>query len=313
MLRLDEIKIERFRGIREGTISGLADVNILVGRNNCGKTTVCEAIMRAAQPTDAISRAGVDLWRIVRGEAKTWPPETYYCMQTFSQIRIGLSVTDGRMELVVDNERRGGVNIFHGPQESVIRFARRIAVFLPRDAANIETEKGLWTEMLRQRRDTTITDSLNAIFSMNADTFQLPPDGVLRMLFPLPKGGLPLDVQGDGTRAAMRCIMMLTVLQDTLFIIEEPETHQHPGSLEKFSLALCRQAKAQGVQLLITTHSKECVEKFLDAAKEAGSEGALFHLSLAEDGKLTARRLDAETVETVQKGGLDLRFLDLHV
>jgi len=37
------IKIENFRGIKSLEINDLARVNLFVGRNNCGKTSVLEA------------------------------------------------------------------------------------------------------------------------------------------------------------------------------------------------------------------------------------------------------------------------------
>src|SRR5256885_16052301 len=42
--RLTQLTIENYRGIRKGTIGGLADVNLLVGRNNSGKSSVLEAL-----------------------------------------------------------------------------------------------------------------------------------------------------------------------------------------------------------------------------------------------------------------------------
>ena len=70
-------------------------------------------------------------------------------------------------------------------------------------------------------------------------------------------------------------------------------------------------AKEQEVQLLISTHSAECVRSFLAASKEAGSESAVFHLKL-EDGLLDAKRLDAETVKTLEASGVDVRYLELY-
>ena len=126
-----------------------------------------------------------------------------------------------------------------------------------------------------------------------------------------PEYSVPVDVQGDGTRAALRCLMMLAALRNTLFVMEEPESHQHPGSLERFALAVCKQAKRQEVQLLISTHSAECVRSFLAAAEAADSQSAVYHLQ-REDGALDANRLDHETVQTLQETGVDVRCLDLY-
>ena len=135
------------------------------------------------------------------------------------------------------------------------------------------------------------------------------PNNQLVVLFD--EYSLPLDSQGDGTRAALRTLIVLAMMQDSLLMLEEPECHQHPGSLERFSLALCRLAKAQRVQLIVSTHSVECARAFMSGAATAGSEAAIFHLTL-EEGRQDARRLSPEAVETLTSTGVDVRFLDLY-
>jgi predicted ATPase len=94
-------------------------------------------------------------------------------------------------------------------------------------------------------------------------------------------------------------------------MLEEPESHQHPGSLDRFSTAVCKLAKEQQVQIIASTHSEESVRSFLKGAVAAGSETAVFHLTL-KDGKQVARRLDPEAVETLGSTGIDVRLLDLY-
>src|SRR5258707_15839033 len=72
MIRLHSLTIKHFRGIREGKLEGLTDVNVLIGRNNCGKTTVIEAMMRLATAAgfqqDYLSRAVDFIWNRARQE-----------------------------------------------------------------------------------------------------------------------------------------------------------------------------------------------------------------------------------------------------
>ena len=49
---INELTIHKFRGIKDLTLSGLSDVNILVGINNSGKTSILEAIATYARPFD---------------------------------------------------------------------------------------------------------------------------------------------------------------------------------------------------------------------------------------------------------------------
>jgi len=51
---LRTLRITNFRGLREFEMSGLGRINLLVGTNNCGKTTVLEAIDLLAGPGTAL-------------------------------------------------------------------------------------------------------------------------------------------------------------------------------------------------------------------------------------------------------------------
>lgn len=77
---LKSVVIHNLRGVREGLIEGLEDVNILIGRNGCGKSTVLEAIYMASawvNPSDSLRdvakldyvisrRTGRGFWRNAR-------------------------------------------------------------------------------------------------------------------------------------------------------------------------------------------------------------------------------------------------------
>lgn len=57
-LQLSEFHVERFRAIRGLDLSGLGRLNLLVGRNNSGKTSVLEALALFASPFDPWSWLG---------------------------------------------------------------------------------------------------------------------------------------------------------------------------------------------------------------------------------------------------------------
>jgi predicted ATPase len=56
---ITSVKLERFRGIREGTLDGLAPLTVLVGPNGSGKSSILDALLIAgsANPADAIGRS----------------------------------------------------------------------------------------------------------------------------------------------------------------------------------------------------------------------------------------------------------------
>ncbi len=324
MLLLTEFTVENFRGIRQGTVSGLTDVNVLIGRNNSGKTTLLEAMHRTVArcaSSDFMKAVGV-YWATVRQEtwnesgSRTPAPKGGGVFAGEIETRHGKFKSLGTLHpnVMLKSIREGDIDIFPMIAQEQFpgvmqAFATSASVFRPPDGTNTTIEAKLWPQLLTDRSDKRLAAALNDVFGLQAESFQLLPSGKLIVLFE--NHSVPLDAQGDGTRAAMRCLMLLTALKQTMFILEEPECHQHPGSLEKFALAVCKLAKQNEVQLMISTHSGECVKAFLKAAETAASDSAVFHLSLT-DGIQTARRLDAEAVETLQNTGIDVRFLDLY-
>lgn len=354
MIRLQSLSIKNFRGIREGQIEGLADVNVLVGRNNSGKTTAIEAITRVATTAglqqDVFGQNVEQIWQQARSAVpinRAVRPPNRQQQKTLAALGISGSLPHGdtllfyrqdtSREIEIDAVLRlNGTStqdeqlIFRhtaakkvpgGARADVERaekswdpqitrgFCSSITVFRPTDAFDAAIEQSFWPALLSDRRDRVLTKTLNDVFGLDAESFQLLPNSQFTVLFH--DFSLPLDVQGDGTRAAMRTLMTLSMLKGTLFMIEEPECHQHPGSLERFAGALCRLAKSQSVQIIVSTHSGECVRSFMQAASAAESAAAVFHLSL-DNGKQEARRLDPDAVETLTNTGVDVRFLDLY-
>lgn len=314
MLRLDSVEIQRFRGIREGKLEGLADVNVLIGRNNSGKSTVLEAITAA---TDRIGSSGALSQRHGRLRREAWLTERsesdsnldwFYRRDGAAglKIRLGVSGSIFEYQFWMGDERRDQVA---GNGEAYATWARNVAVFLRHDLGDRRIEQDLWEGLVADRRDKNLVASMNSIFEGGLEQLQPLPNG--KLLFSFADRSVPLDLQGDGVRGAFRSLMMLSAVQAGTFMLEEPECHQHPGALRKFAIALCTQAKKQEVQLIITTHSTECIDAFLEASREAQSEAAVFHLRL-NDGVLDARRLSSKTAATMEESGVDLRELDLY-
>jgi energy-coupling factor transporter ATP-binding protein EcfA2 len=65
-LFLDEFHIEGFRGLQAVTLNDLARFNLLVGRNNSGKTSILEAIAIFSSPLDMVEWASIARSREVR-------------------------------------------------------------------------------------------------------------------------------------------------------------------------------------------------------------------------------------------------------
>ena len=67
----DKIGITAFRGLRDLTLEGCGPVNLLVGENNSGKTTVLEAMLLLANPRD------ISQWESAIAIRGAWPLADY--------------------------------------------------------------------------------------------------------------------------------------------------------------------------------------------------------------------------------------------
>ena len=75
-MRVRSVKLERFRGIREGELTGFGDLNLFVGKNNSGKSSVVEAISQTlalSHPSDPAGRVVHEQWRLAHNDAHASP------------------------------------------------------------------------------------------------------------------------------------------------------------------------------------------------------------------------------------------------
>jgi len=102
------IKLERFRGIKEGAVDGLEDLTILVGKNGAGKSTILEALYLASawlEPRDPVRGASkydyIVERRGGRGDWSTSRDVIWYSMDTQKDITITLDLGKMRAEYIL--------------------------------------------------------------------------------------------------------------------------------------------------------------------------------------------------------------------
>ena len=70
MKHLDNLTIHRFRGLRDLTLQDLGQINLLVGANNSGKTSVLEAISTYCRPLDPLEWLNTSWRREIKSSRK---------------------------------------------------------------------------------------------------------------------------------------------------------------------------------------------------------------------------------------------------
>lgn len=116
---------------------------------------------------------------------------------------------------------------------------------------------------------------------------------------------------GDGFRLALSTISLVLAVENGTIIIEEPEVHQHPGSMKLVAESIVSSAKRNN-QIFISTHSLEFLEMLLKKSIEEKANVNIFKFIDIEDGKLKYKRYNLEEAySAINKIGLT-PYLDLN-
>ena len=130
--------------------------------------------------------------------------------------------------------------------------------------------------------------------------------GILTKKF---KNALPLNMYGDGMKKAILLMSAVVVAKGGVLLIDEFETAIHTSAMTNIYSWILKTCKKLNVQLFMTTHSKEALQKVLalNSEPELKDDISLYTL-YRKEGKNIARRLSAErAIEADENFGLELR------
>ena len=89
-----KLDIARFRGLNALSLDNLSHVNVLVGANNCGKTSVLEAVMLLGAPNSFRTVKEMALYRVSPSEEQEEENRIDYLLSIFQQRRDGTYIVD---------------------------------------------------------------------------------------------------------------------------------------------------------------------------------------------------------------------------
>jgi len=319
---IDALEIENLRGIRSAVLERLTALTVLVGSNGCGKSTILDAILLAASRKPATSTGYVVQRRqglrhgarwLFRGgqegatavvavhldgiqctERKlTWtesaiPAELRRRLAErgsegpYSAIRVEVSGDTSDVALVADNAYEAVEEIVTFFMPAVRIVDQRLGLPLSELYSRI-TERGMRTFVLDTMRQ--VVPSLETI-----EVLAHHNDPRLHLTFS--DGSVPVAIAGDGVQALLRlCLELGSGEPNGTYLLEEPESHQHPGAIRQSAKAIVA-AVSRGVQVVLSTHSLELIDGLLDHLDEFFLDQLSLHrLRLPRDGNLLTSRL----------------------
>ena len=313
---ISTLNIANIRGIREGTLKGLSPLSVLVGRNGCGKSTVLDAL-EFASSRDAMKTlmAGIDRrttddtnigakWLMTNkgdsGHVSIIGPGDATRTLNFTRTADGFEIAHTGVGPIAAARASGWTN--YGPSQMSAPMPRNVRFIDMRARSTPRlSPHDLYSEARAAGRKKTIMTLLQALLPGVDDLEILTIDQKPTLFLGYADGAIPLSLSGDGIRNIALLAFELGVEPDSLMLVEEPETHLHPGAMVKAAEAMIHAVRpnpgAAQSQLVLATHSLEFIDALVRAAQSLGAVNLLsVHRLGLERGQLNVSSFTGELV-----------------
>ena len=307
---LADFTIKNFRGIKELTLPSLKRVNLFVGKNGVGKTSVLEAVDVWAQTLSPHA-----LWSVLaqRSEVLVQGDVRLILTRLFLDAKEPLSLGPVRRE----NEFRlnhGGTYSFSfdkGPHQLTTDFGTRIhgsrrisSSFLPARGLAPGSIATLWEQVASKRWDPAT--AVRSVIPSVEDAVMVPKGGTIVPLVGLPgqTERVPLQSLGDGAVRLFELSLSLMSVAGGLLLIDEIENGIHYSAMTDVWRLILAEAAKHNVQVFATTHSRDTVYALAEASKD---EDHIVYRIERYKGVLQAIEFGQDQLNTVAEFALEIR------
>lgn len=328
------LEIENYRGIKHCRIEDLKQVNILIGRNNAGKSSILEALYLASAafaPHDPFhtEKFKIDYLITRRGQRGQESDESlYYNYERKKEPNISIYFNKLKPKISIRYTGKKQPSIITYGDARIESFTKQFSqIYFEKAKKFFESavmideqfirmlyivENALLRKLFESRLDKLLIEVLRDGYEIDVEGLTyIPFNQGYQLAVKLSRTIKFVDDLGDGAKYAIVLAMVAATMHDSLLLIEEPECHQHPGGLAKTMDILLRLVKHNNLQVFMTTHSRELCLIVEKLAEEHGVDMATFFIERSEDGEVSARRISAEDRKILEMLGLDIRFIDV--
>ncbi len=368
-LLLDSLEIKGYRCFEHLTIEKLGRVNLIVGKNNVGKTALLEALwiyarrgrietllnllflrdeislqfekpseIRLQRKEDLISEVGslfngrpklnlssnesifvgstnssvnVLTSRLMdQDESKT--PNYSLFKEVWGKFPTGLLVISTLKEN--DTEKRTEFYSFESLQSFLLETVENTPhIFVSSQILDNIVLSRFWDEVVKKGLEEKAIDFLK-IIKPNLKYINFvgrPEENGTR--YPIANNEnnnnrVPLKSYGEGMSKLLGLSLAFVQCKDGILLIDEIENGLHYSALVDVWKLIFKTAKDLNVQVFATTHSKDCIEAFTQAAiDDEESEGMLIRLERNKDDRIIAKTIEEERLADAINYGAEVR------
>ena len=343
---LTSIHIQGFKGFKDTLIAPLRKVNLILGGQNVGKTSLLEAVYLGASdinnfqqlPTLFRVAEGRDSQRYLQsvlGKNKKWFVDLADDQEKILQTTNNSDVTrknffdlsaienDGIyirrlissvnvvehfvfVNALIKGEKNNLLTADNAVKEILFFNPLSVSVHLPNQFGVAQ----LFDKTIMSRKKKILLEMLRRIEPRLEDMHSLSPDGEQRIYVELEGKGdaLPLPQLGHGFSRLVYLYCSLLVTDAKLALIDEVENGIHYSSLPILFQGIQDIAAKHDVQTLMTTHSWDCIKAAYKTFSDAGNLKDFQLIRLERDGdNVRAVVINDEMLDTVMEAGYEVR------
>lgn len=344
---LSSIHIQGFKDFKDTQIAPLRKVNLILGGQNVGKTSLLEAVYLGAsnvgsvQSLPAVFRPteGNDTKRFIDMTFKgVWgkidlefdlelvltalyegeedervfasliteinPPTT---ARTHPQVIGGLGFDGMQFQQYVESSTLFKMDAGTAPSPSdLLQIPLAISVNPPNQSDAVQS----FDRVVLKRKKRALLDLLCRIEPRLEDMHSLSPDGELRVYVELDgqASAVPLPQLGHGFSRLLHLYCGLLVTDAKLALVDEVENGIHFASLPILFKGIQDMAANQGIQILMTTHSWDCIRAAYKTFADADNLQDFQLIRLEREGdNVRAVVINDEALDTVMEAGYEVR------
>ncbi|MBT0569224.1 AAA family ATPase [Curvibacter sp. CHRR-16] len=343
---LSSIHIEGFKGFKDTRIEPIRKVNLILGGQNVGKTSLLEAVYLGASDVGAFQniatvfrmsegndsrRYAKAVWEkkksklvlandtgyslAVRVNYQRDSEDGFFSLDAFgsgdvraSRVISGADITDSVAQVALS--KRGNGTPWHLPTDALLKMVflnpLAVSIHLPQQVEAVR----LFDRVVMIRKKRLLLDMLKRIEPRLEDMHSLSPDGEQRIYVELvgEDEALPLPLLGHGFSRLVHLYCSLLVTESKLALIDEVENGIHYSSLPTLFQGIQDIAANNDVQTLMTTHSWECIRAAYNTFAAAGKLEDFQLIRLERDAdNVKAIVINDEQLVTVMEAGYEIR------
>jgi len=305
MKYIDSIYLDGFRGFKDFKISDLKEINILVGDNNTGKTSLLEAIhvleypgeighyinvCRKREGTNKVSPYSV----FINSISKDYSIEKKISIKgSIKKKKVGCFIKGEVLQVMKSDDVSKEIEAFEGilayqrDSGSSNRIENKLYIDEETDKLKIKSQdsfspvkiirvmpfdhinKELINKVIKYGKKQEIIDVLKIFDKDIINLEMIKEDHEVKTYIQHKKTGLlPLSAFGDGLKKVVYLSSVIINAKGGVLLIDEIETAIHHSALEEVFRWFIKACNEYSVQLFVTTHSQEALDSLLMCASK---------------------------------------------